>query len=97
MEKLNHFCAQDLSSNLTLNKLKELIEPFRDIKILIGITCRPEFYDYLVKEFQETKSTSLLPDYYGVQVYKINNQKQNIKYWYNNQVKELDKYLKENI
>lgn len=93
----NYSSAQDLTSNLTLNKIKKLIEPFKNIKILIGITCKPEFYDYIIKEFEEVKSKSLARDFYGVDIYKISNQEENVKYWYNNQKEELNKYLKNNV
>ena len=32
----------------------------------------------------------------GVNFYVINSQKESVKYWYNNQEKELNEYLKKN-
>lgn len=87
--------TQDLSSNLSLNKLKEIIEPFRSMKMLIAITCRPEFYDYLLK-LPELKTETGFDNTFDPEIFVIYNQKQNIKYWYNNQKQELVQYLKKN-
>lgn len=87
---------QDLSSNLSLNKLKQLIEPFRDMKILIGITCRPEFYDHLTKTESFIKTKESMDDLSMVKLYVVNNQEQPVKYWYNHGDNKLNEYLKEN-
>jgi hypothetical protein len=86
--------AQDLSSNLSLNALKRLIEPFRDMKMLIGITCRPEFYDFLIKGAAPTTKNCKSNE--AICLYIIKNQKQPVRYWYNNQYKEFREYLKKN-
>lgn len=94
---------QDLEDNLTLNKLKQLIEPFRDMKTLIGITARSEIKNYFLKNIPMKKMDKNdlyfnSPDsLYGINFYVVNFQKEPIKYWYNNQEKELREYLKNNI
>lgn len=95
--------VQDLSSNLTLDKLKQAIEPFRDTKFLIGITARPEIKNYLLENIP-TKTMDKNDVYfnspdslYGVKFYVVNSQKEPIKYWYNDQEKELREYLINNI
>jgi hypothetical protein len=99
MKKTNNYIysVQDLCNNLSLNKLKQLIEPFRDMKMLVGITCHPELMDFLTKDIPLKKDNSILEKdsfYKGVPIYKINNQKEPIKYFYND--KELNEYLKNN-
>lgn len=81
---------QDLSNNLTLDKLKQIIEPFRNVKILVGITCRTNVYDYILKTI-----TKDIEGIFSIPLYKINNQKENVKYFYDN--KELKDYLIKNI
>lgn len=88
----NSIAAQDLADKLTLNKLKELIEPFRNNKILIGITCRPEFYDYLIESTEKFFDKN---HFGGVEIYKVINQQEQVKYFYNNH--ELSEYLKNNV
>lgn len=89
--------AQDLSSNLSLNKLKEIIEPFRDMKILIGITCRPEIKDYLLENAPIKSYNETINGNHGIELYTVNSQKESVKYWYSNQKQELNEYLKKNI
>lgn len=83
--------VQDLSSNLSLNKLKELIEPFRDMKMLVGITCRPEFYYHLIDNIKEETGYA----FFGVELYRVSSQEEDVKYFYNK--KELREYLDKNI
>lgn len=94
--------VQDLSSNLTLNKLKNLIEPFKNTKILIAITARAEIRNYILENVPtvKMKENDLFfnsPDsFMGVNFYVVNSQIEPVKYWYNNQQEELKEYLNNN-
>lgn len=91
--------VNNLSSALTLEALRETMGLVKNVNFLIAITCRPEFYDYLInlKEIQKIDSGPFWNDLIGADVYKITSQKENIKYWYNDQKEELNEYLKNNI
>ena len=94
---------EDLMGKLSLNKLRSLIEPFKNQKILIAITARAEFKDYLTKDIPMTQMEKNNPyynspsSYCGINFYVIKSQVEAVKYWYNDQSKELHTYLKNNV
>ena len=95
--------ARDLIDTLSLDKLRNLIEPFRKEKFLIGITCRPEFYDALTQDVIFKQMDAADPyyskpnSYCGINLSIVNSQEEPVKYWHNNQEKELREYLKNNV
>lgn len=95
------------NSDFNLEFLKEQSKAFQNLKVLVGITCNPEFYehlkDYLNHTFQMTEYTdenylgnkNNKLDFRGVPYYKIVGQKDLVKYFYEGD--KLKEYLKNNI
>ena len=95
------------NSDFNLEFLKEQSEALKKLKILVGITCNPKFYehlkDYLNHSFQIKENTEEnylgkndnKLDFRGVPYYKINSQEELVKYFYEED--KLREYLKNNI
>ena len=88
----------------TLDSVQSTADFLKNVKPLLGVTCNSDFYVYLdsyVNRDAPQKNNNIMPskfitfDFYGVPCYKILNQEQNIKYFYDKE--ELNKYLEQNI
>jgi hypothetical protein len=89
--------------SLTLSYLSQLMGEIKKTKVLIAITARAEVKDYLINNIPMVK----MPEsdlYYGrpnnfcgINLYVVDSQAEDIKYWYSNQAEELREYLKNNI
>jgi hypothetical protein len=71
----------DLQGELVLNKIKNLIDPFKDMKMLSKVSCSKDFYNYLMNhvEAQENKLDKF-NSFQGVEICMAKNQKEPIKF-----------------